>query len=288
MKIALCLSGQPRNINAGWVNLNHTILQKNSKVDVFIHTWWDDSFVGKKFENAWADTLNSGRSKDVVPTPKEMSSEVEHDTIDIIHELYQPKDICIDSPIVSFPESDYQLRSSRSAIDVNKEWTENYFYNIDSMWYSVNKCNELKKKFEMEKEFLYDVVIRARFDSFLNKGLDFRYNIVRKNTIYVFEKYEITWYGNIYGNRYKTRDIESMIRYRNYYVNDTFAFGKSDVMDAYSDTGKNFDMLLKTTDVPFTPEKLLRKYLEYKEININNLMNVTHELLRSESSSDRF
>ena len=59
-------------------------------------------------------------------------------------------------------------------------------------------------------------------------------------------------------------------------------------MDVYSDAGKNFDMLLKTTDVPFTPEKLLRKYLEYKEVNINNLMNVTHELLRSESSNDRF
>tara|TARA_Y100000310_G_scaffold10686_2_gene11376 strand:+ start:1464 stop:2327 length:864 start_codon:yes stop_codon:yes gene_type:complete len=282
MKIALCLSGQPRNINAGWVNLNHTILQVNSKVDVFIHTWWDDSFAGRKFENAWADTLNQNKELHEQMIPKEMSSVTENDTIEKIQDYYNPKSICIEKPIKEFTDSNYELRSSRTAIDPNKEWSEKYYYNIDSMWNSINKCNDLKRNFEVEGGFLYDVVIRARFDSHLNKQLDFKYNVVKNNTIYVCEKLLIVWYGLIYGSEYTSRDIESMTRYRNYYVNDTFAFGRSDVMDVYSDAGNNFDMLLETSDVPFTPEKMLRKYLEYKEININNLMNVSHELLRDE------
>ena len=38
MKIALCLSGQPRSIDAGFNALNQSILKHNN-VDVFIHTW---------------------------------------------------------------------------------------------------------------------------------------------------------------------------------------------------------------------------------------------------------
>ena len=40
MKIALCLSGQPRVVEVGFQKLNETILQHND-VDVFIHTWFD-------------------------------------------------------------------------------------------------------------------------------------------------------------------------------------------------------------------------------------------------------
>ena len=42
MKIALCLSGQPRSIDAGFNALNQSILKHNN-VDVFIHTWFDEN-----------------------------------------------------------------------------------------------------------------------------------------------------------------------------------------------------------------------------------------------------
>ena len=57
MRIALCLSGQPRNVRAGWDNLNSTIIQENSNLDIFVHTWWDESYVGTTFENAYACAL---------------------------------------------------------------------------------------------------------------------------------------------------------------------------------------------------------------------------------------
>ena len=41
MKVALCLSGQPRVVDVGFHKLSQSILQHNSDVDVFIHTWFD-------------------------------------------------------------------------------------------------------------------------------------------------------------------------------------------------------------------------------------------------------
>ena len=40
MKVALCLSGQPRVVDIGYQKLSQAILQHND-VDVFIHTWFD-------------------------------------------------------------------------------------------------------------------------------------------------------------------------------------------------------------------------------------------------------
>ena len=40
MKVALCLSGQPRAVEVGYQKLYNTVLKYND-VDVFIHTWFD-------------------------------------------------------------------------------------------------------------------------------------------------------------------------------------------------------------------------------------------------------
>ena len=40
MKVALCLSGQPRVVEVGYHKLRASILDHND-VDVFIHTWFD-------------------------------------------------------------------------------------------------------------------------------------------------------------------------------------------------------------------------------------------------------
>ena len=42
MKIALCLSGQPRNAIATSNRIKHTILDNND-VDVFLHSWYDSN-----------------------------------------------------------------------------------------------------------------------------------------------------------------------------------------------------------------------------------------------------
>ena len=44
---------------------------------------------------------------------------------------------------------------------------------IESRWYSVNEVNKLKKQYEKENDFTYDVVMSSRFDVGIFKDLDF-------------------------------------------------------------------------------------------------------------------
>ena len=47
MKVALCLSGQPRVVEVGYQKLKATILDNND-VYVFIHTWCDPDNLSQK------------------------------------------------------------------------------------------------------------------------------------------------------------------------------------------------------------------------------------------------
>jgi len=41
-------------------------------------------------------------------------------------------------------------------------------YNLTSQFFNINECNKLKKQFEDEHSFKYDLVMRVRFDAFFN------------------------------------------------------------------------------------------------------------------------
>ena len=47
MKLALCLSGQPRDVDIIYPILKQSILDDND-VDVFVHTWWDPENLSHK------------------------------------------------------------------------------------------------------------------------------------------------------------------------------------------------------------------------------------------------
>ena len=75
MKIALCLSGQPRVVEVGYQKLSQSILQHND-VDVFIHTWFDP-------ENLSTNSIIPGRE----------SHRLDPQAIDKLVHYYQPKRI---------------------------------------------------------------------------------------------------------------------------------------------------------------------------------------------------
>ena len=54
MKIAICLSGQPRYLEYGYFFIKKFILDKYS-VDTFIHTWFDESYIGSCLLNTHLD-----------------------------------------------------------------------------------------------------------------------------------------------------------------------------------------------------------------------------------------
>lgn len=142
MKIALCLSGQPRYLDEGFNYLYENILKKYS-VDVFVHTWWDDQMKNKKMD--LPSSLSYGRTyfwKD--------------DTIDDIKSKYNPIRFTYESQIdfETFDDVNYQLcRPSH----------------VHSMFYSIEKSNKLKLEYENMNDVKYDLVIRSRFDVKINK-----------------------------------------------------------------------------------------------------------------------
>ena len=52
MKIALCLSGQPRGIPYSCQQILDNIINVNENVDVFLHTWFDPNDIGKSYGSA--------------------------------------------------------------------------------------------------------------------------------------------------------------------------------------------------------------------------------------------
>jgi hypothetical protein len=77
MKIALCLSGQPRVVEIGYQKLYNTI-HKNNDVDVFIHTWFDP-------ENLSTQSAIPGRE----------NHRLSSDAVDKLVQLYQPKKLSL-------------------------------------------------------------------------------------------------------------------------------------------------------------------------------------------------
>ena len=139
MKIALCLSGQPRQFAAGYQCYKKFLLDKYD-IDVFIHTWFTPGNYDL-YEHGGKYKLDKDIDKKIV-------------------DIYNPKKIIIEPQITTF----YGNISNNDASVSN--------FAQYSMYYSMRESNILKKKYEDLMGFKYDVVIRSRFDSAILVDLD--------------------------------------------------------------------------------------------------------------------
>jgi hypothetical protein len=131
MRIAVCLSGQPRFLDNGYQQIFEKIISKYNDVDFFIHTWWNDDELNAKGANR-NYTFNV-------------------DTLKIIMDYYKPR-IILNEPQMNFniyKDVDYETINPISPY---------------SMFYSIKIANDLKSYYENKNNFKYDVVIRCRFD----------------------------------------------------------------------------------------------------------------------------
>jgi hypothetical protein len=202
MKIALCVSGQPREISLALEQLKNNVIIPNNIDDIFIHTWYHPSCDNKPFDSA-QPAQEDGRLGKWKPN-----------TDKIILETLNPKKYIFESPNEF---DDYKdLPGQPSAIQ-NK---------MVSIFYSIWKANELKKQFEEENNFKYDIVIRVRFDLFYYDSLIIEEHINENtiNTILVSSRFQSIRQNDSYpingGGHYS-----SMV--------DTFAFGTSENMDKF-------------------------------------------------------
>ena len=147
MKVALCISGQPRLVKTGFLCHKKFILDRYN-TDVFIHTWYDEN------------------QNKVVECGGEY--EINENIIKEVNELYNPKNILIENQRTDLKEI------------IHNHPGPPIFPQV-SMFYSMMISNDLKKQHELENNFKYDVVIRSRFDSGLLKNIDL--TIVDENKI---------------------------------------------------------------------------------------------------------
>jgi hypothetical protein len=135
MRIAVCLSGQPRFLDNGYQQIFEKIISKYNDVDFFIHTWWNDELNAKGANRNY--TFKS-------------------DTLKLIMDYYKPR-LILNEPQMYFNiynDVDYETINPISPY---------------SMFYSIKVSNDLKSFYEKKNNFKYDVVIRCRFDILINR-----------------------------------------------------------------------------------------------------------------------
>jgi hypothetical protein len=164
------------------------------------------------------------------------------DTIKEIVELYKPKRMLIDHNDSVVMNCDAYKHASTVSYP-------NHMSSIMSMHYSIKQANMLKFIEEREGLFVYDAVIRCRYDDLIQE-FDFDFEAIQENVLYVptIEGYGFdsksnggySWGGGI---------------------NDQFAIGTSATMDHYSNL---VDHINEYCDKGgrFQAEQFLRHHME--------------------------
>lgn len=149
MRIAVCISGQPRTWRetvVSWNLLFNGIKQKlgNVEVDVFMHIW--------NFNTTPMSVVSN------INNPHNILDESEFTEL---KEIFKPKDILIEASEVS--NSRKQIIDDRSykiypTVYPAISWAAPQLY-------SIMRCGHLKRNYEIKHNFQYDVCVRMRFDA---------------------------------------------------------------------------------------------------------------------------
>lgn len=189
MRVAICLSGQPRNSELCYPFIMDNIVNCNKEhdFDFFIHTW-----EGSDGSSSW-------------------ESSIDNDKTDVI-KLYNPKKYLIEP----------QKIFNNDVGDCIGDGVGNMSKRMKSMFYSIFKCNELKIEYEKENNFTYDCVIRIRFDLQLESPLIIDMDLNKltvkdekshdewaiNDHIAISNSKNMDVYSNMYNNLFKTCEIE--------------------------------------------------------------------------------
>lgn len=245
MKVALVISGQPRFVNECAPYLIQNIVSRYN-VDVFAHLWFDEKLTKTpyKYEGNWT------------------TQTIRLDAIDTFKTIYSPKLIEVEESILfrddnmNFDASikKYNDWKTPNAPDEMQHGTKGFSNLIKSnqisYFYSLNKANLLKKKFEYLNNFKYDWVIRVRTDTVLYVPLElsnYNSNVVN--------------YTNIHNQESVTPGL----------ICDWLNFGNSYVMDVFNSCFSCYDQLIeeckKTNNDAWCPELVHRKMINLYNVN---------------------
>ena len=131
----MCISGQPRFLSLGHKYMYHNFLRLND-CDVFVHSWFDQS-----------ELVGEGYGGEFFLDP---------DSQQKILDLYAPKGCIVEPQLEVGPG----YGGSKQEMMIFVQY---------SMLYSALQSNLLRKEYERQNGFQYDVVVRTRFDTALLK-----------------------------------------------------------------------------------------------------------------------
>lgn len=246
MRVAVCLSGQPRSVKETFPYIYNNIIKPNN-ADVFIHTYFDK-------DNLYIEKTHLDRG----------SCTTDETIVDTVLQLYKPKAYLVEKPKnfskINLKMTEFRLKSSRE-LNKHRNWTDeehikHIIKQIMSQYYSIYKSNELKENYANEHGFVYDYVIRLRFD-------------LVPRQILICEHYNPNF---IY---YQAMGHPDNI------ISDWINFGSNLIMNIYSSIYLHFEYL-NTLDF-FTKEMRLENTLEksdvcgaYSEYMIRDIMTLHH------------
>jgi hypothetical protein len=240
MKVALILSGQPRFVRESFPYLHQNIINQYD-VDIFAHLWFDENLTKNpyKVEGNWT------------------SQTIDQNAVEYFKELYRPKLIEVEESILfrnknlNFEPSlkKYVNWPTPNAPENMKNGTEGFSNLIKSnqisYFYSLNKANNLKRKYEYTHDFKYDWVIRTRTDIQLHNAL--RLETYDSNFVH---------YTDINNQESVTPGL----------ICDWINFGNSYVMDIFNSCFSVYDhlinMCIETNEGSWCPELVHRKMIE--------------------------
>ena len=226
-KIALCISGYLRTFEECYPSILKNIIQDND-VDIFIHTYdKNGNSSGWRYPIDLSENIN----------------------MNFLESLPNLKILAIQK----WDNIKYQFDRFRDMVpnvtNINV---------IATIFYKIYMCNELKKQYELENNFKYDLVIRTRGDQVFEKkiNLDFSEDKILINAY--------PWGDEDYVHHFIEEDNkESEITC----INDRFAAGSSEKIDVLCDLYNHFEELI-TNSENVQLEYLLNKYLIQNNIEL--------------------
>jgi len=154
MRVAVCLSGQPRRALDTYPYIYENIILPNH-ADVFIHMHYDplNLYMEKGHMDNGACTLEKGIDQKLIDLYQP-----------IRHLIEPPRNFTKPNMEVPRPRLENYQKMNRDKHMTDDAMKKHMLKQLTSMYYSIYKCNEMKELYANEQGIVYDYVIRLRFD----------------------------------------------------------------------------------------------------------------------------
>jgi hypothetical protein len=183
LKIALCFSGQLRDLDRCYAGIRDNVIGDKHEVDVFAHGWWDESMASTQYKDGSTNFIEKADK--------------------YFCKIYKPVKAIFEK----------QREFDLSAYDFNKKGvartpvdTHKCIYHMVSMWHSVKKSHELA----LSENKKYDFYVRCRTDLVFKDKIE--YENLDKDVLYLGDG-RIAGVDRIFGDWFACSNLQNMNTY---------------------------------------------------------------------------